>query len=86
MGKKLKMVAQTTKDLQKMCKQLDLTMHLVVSDDIGLITTACGSPNKVVHIVGDGIASLAEQMDVDVDVILAHLIVYLKGEEKENDK
>lgn len=81
MGKKLDMVAQTTKDLQKMCKELGLTMHLVVSDNKDMIATGCGGSNNIIHLLGDGIADLSEQMGVDSTVVLAHLIVYLKGEE-----
>lgn len=79
MGKKLNMVAQTTKDLQKMCKELDLTMHLVVTDNKDMIVTGCGNSNDVIHLIGDGIIDLAMEMDADVLDILSHLIVYING-------
>lgn len=83
MSKKLDMVAQTTKDLRTMCKELGLVMHLVVSDGENMISTAQGHPDKVVHLLGDGIYSLAEHMGVDVEEVLTHIIVYLGGNEDE---
>lgn len=83
MGKKLDMVAQTTKDLQKMCKELGLTMHLVVSDNKDMIETGCGGCNNIVHLIGDGIIGLADQMETDVSNILSHILVYVMGDEKD---
>lgn len=79
MGKKLDMVAQTTKDLQKMCKELDLTMHLVVTDNKDMISTACGNGNDVIHLLGDGIIDLSKQLDENVVSVLSHLIIYVNG-------
>ena len=79
MGKKLNMVAQTSKDLQKMCKELDLTMHLVITDNTDMISTAYGSSNDVIHLLGDGIIDLAKQLDENVVSVLSHLIIYVNG-------
>lgn len=80
MGKKLDMVAQTTKDLNKMCKELGLVMHLVVSDGESMISTAQGHPDKIIHLLGDGICSLAEHMGTNVEEVMTHIVVYLAGE------
>ena len=82
MSKKLDMVAQTTKDLNKMCKELGLVMHLVVTDGESMISTAQGHPNKIIHLLGDGICSLAEEMGTNVEEILTHIVVYLGGIEE----
>lgn len=83
MSKKLDMVAGTTKDLQKMCKELGLIMHLVVSDEVDMISTAQGHPDKVIHLLGDGICTLAEHMGTNVEEVLTHLVMYLGGSEDE---
>ena len=83
MGKKLDMVAQTTKDLNKMCKELGLVMHLVVSDGENMISTAQGHPDKIIHLLGDGICTLAEHMSTNVEEVLTHIVLYLGGTEDE---
>lgn len=84
MGKKLNMISQSSKDLQKMCKQLDLTMHMVISDKEDMITTGCGETNDIIHTVADGIHDLAEQIGVDDIDVLSHIIIYLNGKRMEN--
>lgn len=83
MGKKLDIVKQTTKDLNKMCKELGLTMHLVVSDGDDMISTAQGYPDKIIHLLGDGICDLSEQMGTNVEEVLTHIVLYLGGTEDE---
>ena len=83
MGKKLDMVAQTTKDLNKMCKELGLVMHLVVSDGENMISTAQGHPDKIIHLLGDGICTLAEHMGTNVEEVLTNIVLYLGGTEDE---
>ena len=83
MGKKLDMVAQTTKDLNKMCRELGLVMHLVVSDGENMISTAQGHPDKIIHLLGDGICTLAEHMGANVEEVLTHIVLYLGGTEDE---
>ena len=83
MSKKLDMVAQSTKDLQRMCKQLDLTMHLTVSDGKHIITAGCGGSYNIIHLIGDGICDLAEQLDTNVEEILTHIAMYLAGDGNE---
>jgi predicted metal-dependent phosphoesterase TrpH len=83
MGKKLDMVAQTTKDLNKMCRELGLVMHLVVSDGENMISTAQGHPDKIIHLLGDGICALAEHMGTNIEEVLTHIVVYLGGSEDE---
>lgn len=83
MGKKLDIVAQSTKDLQKMCRELGLVMHLVVSDGENMISTAQGHPDKIIHLLGDGICTLAEHMGTNVEEVLTHIVLYLGGTEDE---
>ena len=79
MGKKLNMVAQTSKDLQKMCKELDLKMHLVISDDKDMISAGCGELDKLVHLLGDSLIDIAKESGEPVVNVLSHLIVYVNG-------
>lgn len=83
MGRKLDMVAQTTKDLSKMCRELGLVMHLVVSDGENMISTAQEHPDKIIHLLGDGICSLAEHMGTNVEEVMTHIVVYLAGERED---
>ena len=83
MGKKLDIVAGATKDLNKMCKELGLVMHLVVSDGENMISTAQGHPDKIIHLLGDGICTLAEHMGTNVEEVLTHIVMYLGGIEDE---
>lgn len=79
MGKKLEMVAQTSKDLHKMCKELDLKMHIVISDGKDMISAGCGEVDTLVHLIGDSLIDIAKESGEPVVSVLSHLIIYVNG-------
>lgn len=81
MGAKLDMVKQTTKDLQKMCKELGIPLHLIVSDGESIITTACGNMKEILSIIGISIVDLANQSGLTIPEVMSEIFVNVMEEE-----